>query len=327
MNSRLKSIISLTVLIALPSATAHAQLGGLIKKAKQTITRDTTTPKPDPVKTDRASAVPVVVPGSAITDAPVTADRLDAMLRGFAAQVPIYQQRAEKVKVGNQLSKQHSALRDANSGAIDTWNKQTARTKTCMEDAIHAAENDPNSPTAQKMLAMFTNQDPQKAVALMQDQQATMQKSNELRAKGDTAGADRAMAEMFKRMGIDLRADTLAAEKKCGKGPPKLAAMVQLDDLQKRIDGLNEDVRALEKRANEAAATASGLSVTEFGYTRELQFRHLMRWRNCRAASLRSCDAVTPAENALFESRQTDVERILATERQLEVLWNSGYTG
>src|SRR5256885_850959 len=78
MHTRLRWATLLAALVVAPTATAHAQFGGLIKKAKQTITRDTTTPKPDPVKTDRASAVPVV-PGSAITDAPVTSDRLDAM--------------------------------------------------------------------------------------------------------------------------------------------------------------------------------------------------------------------------------------------------------
>lgn len=310
MNIRRRSIILLAAMVVVPGAAANAQFGGLIKKAKQTITHDTT----PTVKTDHASAVPVT------NVAPVTSERLDAMLKGFTAQIPIYQQRATQVKLVKQLGDRRVALLDANKGAIESYQTRNNNWTSCMHVALQDAQQGHAGEIQAKTMQMMS--DPSKAAAFVQDQQAAMQKSMALRNKGDTAGADAVMGDMMKKMGIDMHADTVVAERKCGAQPAKLGVMAQVDDLLKQEKAAEEQQRALERRAAEVGATAAGMSVQEFGLSRELQLRRLSSWLNSCHAGACGDRSITPAENALFQQRRADVEKILATQQQLDKLWN-----
>jgi hypothetical protein len=309
MNTRLRSIILLAALVVAPGAKANAQFGGLIKKAKQAITKDTTTAKPDPVKTDRASAVPVS------NVAPVTSDRLDAMLKGFTAQIPILQQRATQVRLIKQLSDRRVALLDANDAVIKSYDARDNDWESCMHVAVDNAQKSHAGEIASKQMAIMS--DPNKAASMMQVQREAM----DLQMKGDTAGGNAAMAKYFKMLGIDMHADTVVAERKCGARPAKPAVIAQVDDLLKQEKAAEEQQRELERRAAEEGAAAAGMSVVDFHLARELQLGRLSSWLNsCRAGACGD-RSITPAENALFQQRRADVEKIVALTNQIDQFW------
>lgn len=308
---KLRSIATiLTAFIVIPIVPAHAQFGGLIKKAKSVVTGDTATAKTDPPTSATA------------TDLAVTSERLDAMLKGLTAQIPLYQQLAAERKRGKQLTDQRVQLQDANQMAISTYQARNNDWGTCFDAAVREAGQAHAGEMASKQMAMAS--DPQKMMTQMQEQQAANQKYAALLAAGDTAGANAVMAGMFKRMGIDLHADTVAAERKCGARPAKPAVLVQIEDLQKQEQAAEENQRALEKRAGEVGAGAAGISVQEFGLAREVQVLRMTRWLNsCRGGGGCGDRSLTPAENALFQQRRADVEKIVATEQQLEQILNA----
>jgi hypothetical protein len=78
------------------------------------------------------------------------------------------------------------------------------------------------------------------------------------------------MADYQKKLyGIDVHADTVAAEKKCGAMPAEPAALVQADSLGAQVAALDKQVRAAEQAADAKALDASGMTAAQFGLARE----------------------------------------------------------
>jgi hypothetical protein len=286
------TVFILAAMIAAPLAPANAQFGSLIKKAKQAVTKDTAT-----------TAVSNTSSAALVTGTLVTSTQLDALLRGLAARIPIIAQRDEQMRIRKELEDKKLKLQDANGAAIGAYQNQDRLVQDCQGPVIKAEEEKHKGELAGKMMQMMSN--PAQAAKFQQDQLAAMQKSQELAAKGDTAGSNAAQASFWKSIGIDLRPDTIVAEKRCGKRPQPPAAVAKIDDIYKQIKTTWDKQREIEPRIGPAGAAAAGMTLEQWALT----YERLVDWY-ISCGKKPNCSRVTPAENALFQQRRAEIEKL-----------------
>src|ERR1035437_2823007 len=139
----IRSIIRATVVLACVSTVAHAQLGGLIRKAKE---------KVEAKVEDKASEKP-------LEGHPVTASTLDAVLKGLSLE-------AEGVEKSKQLwtaieakSQEVTEADKAAGDEPDKWNKATSDKERCVSRSIDASEKKHEEEAPQKMMALNSGRD------------------------------------------------------------------------------------------------------------------------------------------------------------------------
>jgi hypothetical protein len=266
--SRRGLAITAIAALALPFHDASAQLGGLVKKAR-----------------DKAieQQVEKRVGGSAASNADVppkfddvtvelTADRVAGIVRGLAAGRAVLDgangapSRAALVARRDAAATKSSELSDANAKVFNAYVEKRDVSQRCRNDAMYASREKRQKETDErnKQLSSKAMADPafrEKAIAIAQKMGVAQQ-------KGDTAEIRRLSAEL----GIsedDAKPDTLAADKACGREPAKPAAMVQSEQLNAEATALSDQIRQLEERSAATEIKESGLNERQFLMARE----------------------------------------------------------
>ena len=258
--SRHAIVAAIVAAIAIP-ATASAQLGGLVKKARDKVVENQVE-KQIEKRTPDGGAPPKF---DEVT-VELTAERLGQVIRGMTAGRAVLAPREGLVTRRDAAMQKSGELSDKNIKLISAYTDKRYENERCRNDAMRAS-SDKRRAVADKETKEWQAKamsDPafrEKAVALAQ-------KAGEAQARGDTATMMKLMAEMGVKRD-DPTPDSLAADKACGRPPAKPVVLVQIDSLDGIAKELSEQIRKVEEKASATEVQESGLSDRQFFMARE----------------------------------------------------------
>jgi len=264
MWSRVRSIARLTpavvVLAALIPHLAAAQIGGALNKAKK-------------------KASEAVVPGTAEEKgctAPkfdmdvleLTADRIDRVMKGVQVTRteagPGGKTAAQMTEQANAAYAERDKLLQGKEEQIARFNDAEGRWSSCRGEVLDSLNSKHGEEAQRRLMGMAASQDASSLQAIMEAQMNASQQF----AAGDTAAANKSLAEYYRRLGIDFNKDTADADRICKK-PVKPAWYVRADSLGLAGNKLVEDARGLEERAAARGAETAGMGERQFAIARE----------------------------------------------------------
>ncbi len=291
---RLRSLALLAaVAVAIPHA-AHAQIGGLVKKAKDAAT------KKDSTSSGNSNMKPSNTFGPELT-----ASSLDALIRGASAsqakldqadqtegQVQVAFQKADAAANGHEKDRQaYDAAREKQSSC---WNSEWEHVTAAEQDKIR-----------QRLAS-----DPA-FLAEMQKQALEMgRKAAELNAKGDTAGIRKLSQGGMKVNGMDFHADSDVVRKKCGSPPAIPAFLVEDRAARDRASKLQQRERQLQDSAVIVGMATTGMSRPEYNLARE----RVVNWLH-EVNGGPAIQAFGAGERKLLESRKSEIMKLAKTFR------------
>lgn len=239
------AILSLVLVLAAPLPVT-AQLGGLVKKARKAVQHEE-----NPTS------------GSSLTEALVR-----STLKGLEAQRSLLRQRDAMSKQRDAAVTERSKLFDAHPGEGEAYSDADSKNAIC-RDSVFTQIDDQHQSNMSNM-GQQVAADPQKRAALMQKMMAMQQKSAQMMASGDTAGARKLQTAFALEMsGVDPKADTAKVDKACGPPPAKPAWLAKADADADRADTLNARMQRTEAQAVSEGVQTSGLSAEQFNQVRE----------------------------------------------------------
>jgi hypothetical protein len=275
MNARYALACGAILLSLAAPGSAHAQFGGLMKKAKDAAADaagrkagETAVDKAVGSRTGSASARSAgALPGEPLTEATFAAllrglQRTDALLKEAEAS------NARMSAINGELQK----LYDAHPGEIERFQERERTVNMCHSEQINTRERARSDAMQKKMEA--AQRDPAAVQRMSAVAMKYTPRINEAQQRGDVATMERLMNEMQMELtGTDMRgvaaADTAAAVSKCGPKPVAPKWMAEARRLQEAANAAGSEQRAKESRAVSAGAEASGMSEVQYGVMRE----------------------------------------------------------
>ena len=258
--------------LAVPFHGAHAQLGGLVKKAKDRVVEQQVANQVEK-RVNPAASNPGAPPKFDDVTLELTNDRVSQIIRGLSAGRAVLDgangspSRATLIAQRDQAANQSADLAQKSSKAIDAYTMKRDESQRCRNDAIHASREKRQQANDQRMkeLQAKAMSDPafrEKAIAMAQKMAVAQQ-------KGDTAEVHRLMIELNGGAPESDNVDSLAADKACGSLPAQPAAMVQSEKLNALANTLTESIRQLEQQAAETEVKESKLTERQYQMARE----------------------------------------------------------
>ena len=268
-------------------ASAHAQFGGLINKAKE----------------KAAEKAAPVAPGEQLTD-----DLLNKVIAGATASDRVLAERDRVTAERDKKNKELSEMSDHNRSVTVAYNEASSKISDCRS----ATFNSLGEVRSKRMEADMTakRQDPA-FIAKMQLASLKYGKAMaEAQQKNDPVALQKAQADFQKEMGggdlmAEMRKDTVAADAKCGKMPALPADLVKADSLNKVIAALDVDIRTLEARALNEGVKASGLEQIRY-----LQLKERVQTIQRRAAGQGPVVKFGDDETNAVKKRQGDLDKL-----------------
>jgi len=266
--SRRGFAIATIAAFALPVHDASAQIGGLVKRARDKAVEQQVEKRVGGNATANADAPPK------FDDVTVelTPERVDGIVRGLAAGRAVLDGatgapgRAALVARRDAAATKSEELASANAKAFNAYTEKRDASQSCRNDAMYASREKRQKAAEERTQQMSSRAmtDPafrEKAIAIAQKMGVAQQ-------KGDTAEIRRLTAEL----GItedDAKPDTLAADKACGREPAKPAAMVESERLNAQATALSDQIRQLEESSAATEVKQSGLDERQYRMARE----------------------------------------------------------
>jgi hypothetical protein len=283
--------------IATPS-TASAQLGGLVKKARDKVVENKVEKQIEKRTPDGGAA-----PKFDDVTVELSAERLMQVIRGLTAGRAALAGRETLVTRRDAAIKQSGELSDKNNKLISTYTDKRYENERCRNDAMNASRDKRQAVTDKetKEWQAKAMSDPafrEKAVAIAQ-------KAGEAQARGDTAAVRKLMTEMGVEAD-DPKPDTIAADKASGRPPAKPQVLVQIDSLYGIAKELSEQIRKKEEKASATEVTESGLSDRQFFMARERIEAYLSSVRYKSKPS-----GFSAAELEALGARKADLEKVM----------------
>ena len=296
-----RSMIPVAVVAAvlLPLNTASAQLGGLVKKARDKAIESQVEKRVGASGASSADAAPKFDENTV----ELTSERVTGMLRGLQAGRAVLETRTPLMARREEISKKREPLWDANQKAYDAYLRTRDENQRCRNDAMDASREKRQKVTdaRNKELSAKAMNDP----AFRQKIMELTPKLAEAQQKGDTVELKRLM----KQMGVeqdDTRPDTLAADAKCGKETPKPAFLVQTDSLDGLANKLTDQIRQIEEKAASTEQKESGLNERQFMMARERIEAYLSAMKyNGKPRGF------SPNELEALGARRADLEKVM----------------
>jgi hypothetical protein len=303
--SRRAVAVAVVAAFSLPLHSASAQLGGLVKKARDKAFDQQVDKRTGAVSSSNAGAPPKF---DTVT-LELTADRVGQIIRGLGSGRAVLDGangapgRAALVSRRDDASRKSAAISSANSKAFDAYSEKRDASQRCRNDAIYAARQKRQQSSDQRTKELSTKamSDPafrDKAMAIAQKMAAAQQ-------KGDTAEIRRLAAEI----GVvpdDSKPDTLAADKACGREPAKPAAMAEIEQLDAQAKALSDQIRELEEKSAATEVKESGLTDRQFLMARERIEAYLsaMKYKS-------QPRGFSSAEVEALGARRADLEKVM----------------
>ena len=268
--SRRGIAIAIVAAVGLPMHGASAQLGGLVRKARDKVVENQVEKQVD--KRTGSASNPGAPPKFDDVTVELTSERLAGVIRGLTAGRALLDgangspSRATLVTRRDEAAQKSGTLSSENEKLIEAYREKYRQNERCRNDAMRASSDKRNAAAEQRNneLRAKAMSDPafrDKAVALAQ-------KMGEAQARGDTAAFRKLAAEMGLTMD-DPKPDTLAADKACGREPAKPAVLAQVEQLDAQAQKLTEEIRQLEEKSAATEIKESGLDERQFLMARE----------------------------------------------------------
>jgi hypothetical protein len=245
--------------VGFPMHAASAQLGGLVRKARDKVVENQVEKQVD----KRVGTAP---PKFDDVTLELTAERLAQVTRGLTAGRAVLADREALVARRDAAAQKSADLHDKNNKLISDHTDKFYQNERCRNDAMNASR-EKRSAAADKEVKEWQAKamsDPafrDKAVAIGV-------KMGEAQARGDTAAFRKLAAEMGLKAD-DPKPDSLAADKACGRPLPKPVVLVQIDSLDGIAKQLSEQIRKIEEKASATEVKESGLTERQFFMARE----------------------------------------------------------
>ena len=266
--SRRGSAIAIVASLTFPLQTASAQFGGLARKARDRVVEQQVEKRTSGIAGSSSASAPTF---NAVT-LELTDDRITRIIRGLTAGRALLDgtnrtaSRASLAARRDDAATRSAALADQNAKAFDAYMMKRDENQRCRNDAI-TASRDKNQQVAeqrQKELQTKAMADP----AFREKAIATAQKIAAAQQRGDTVEMRRLMTELG-GVADNPKADSVAADKACGRELAKPAAMVQAEQLDAEANRLTGQIRELEEKSQATEIEESGLTERQFFMARE----------------------------------------------------------
>lgn len=252
--------VTLAILVTL-APPAHGGIGGAVKSLKDKAGKAAAQKGAEKAggKAGQAPAPDEAPPEFGGNLLELTSDRLDQVLKGLKAGEEAKRPRADVIARRQKVEAELTSVNDKFSEAIDEANRKRNDAENCYSDALQDIGKRRNKELEQKMMS-----DP----ALYQKYMAMAQRLGMAQASGDTATVSKLQEEML-ALSRPTRADTVAAQQKCGPLPARHPMAARLEALQHQATSFDDELRAIDEKSNESQAKASGMTARQFAMARE----------------------------------------------------------
>jgi hypothetical protein len=309
--SRPSTIAVAAVLLSLAAAPAHAQFGGLMKKAKNAAADAAGRAAGEKV-VDKAIGAPAA-PGAPGADGavvasgePLTDETITALIRGLRRTQVVLKEAESAQAQAAALNEKAQQIESAHPGQEERYREAHEQVAQCQSHRISDAGDARQAEVERKMKTVQS--DP----AAMQRLSAVTMKYNPKIAaaqqKGDVTEVEKLMSAMIQEMtGMDLfaaaRADTAAAVRACGALPAKAAWLVELDAARSGASKAAEAQRSAESRAASEGAQESRLGPQRFNELRE-RMSSIVRMKD-------GANRLPPDQRNAFEKHQQELRTLV----------------
>ncbi|HUQ82053.1 MAG TPA: hypothetical protein VM076_12965 [Gemmatimonadaceae bacterium] len=299
--SRLGIALAIVAAISLPTHDASAQLGGLVKKARDKVVENQVEKQID--KRTGTSSSPGAAPKFDDVTLELTTERVAQMVRGLSAGRAALDGRAAIVARRDAAAQKSADLHDKNNKLISDYTDKRYANERCRNDAMNTSREKRRvvAEKEAKELQAKAMSDPafrEKAVAIGM-------KMAEAQARGDTAAFMKLAAEMGLKAD-DPKPDSLAADKACGRELPRPVVLAQIDSLDGVANRLSEEIRKMEEKAAATEIKESGLTERQFLMARERIEAYLSNVKYKPQPA-----GFSPAEQAALGSARGDLEKVM----------------
>lgn len=265
-------VLSVVAALATPVHAASAQVGGLVKRARDKVVEQQVDKQIDKRTGSAAGTSAGGAPTFDDVTVELTTERLAQIIRGLGAGRALLDgangspSRATLVARRDEAMNKSGTLSSENAKALDAWSEKRDASQRCRNDAIRASRDKRNEGAEKRNQELQTKAmtDP----AFREKVMAISQKAAVAQQRGDTAEVRRLYAELGVT-GDDSKPDSLAADRACGREPAKLPVMVQMEQLDAQAKALSEQIRQLEEKAAATEVKESGLTERQFFMARE----------------------------------------------------------
>lgn len=267
---------------------ASAQLGGLVRKAKGAVEKKAESALPN------SDVKPVDAFG-----APLTAQSLDAVLRGLAAS----QAKIDEAKQAQAEADRYNKLMTQASAGHENermkYQESASSIESCQSHFIEARRDSATHAFQRKVM----NDPAAQAEAAKAATDMNLEYAKLLQ-KGDTAGAKRVLTQRASKFIGDPKADTAAAVKKCGTVPAKPAWIADEDKYRAQWQAAQDKARKIEQDARDAGVSASGMSKQDYGLARE----RIVNWLQEKNGG-KQVQRFTDEERKAMDARNSDIQK------------------
>jgi hypothetical protein len=295
--------IALGTIAFVPPATAGAQFGGLVKRAVKKAAGDAAVDAAAGQASKKINANASASANAAL-GAELTADTLDLVLEGLSATSAKLEQVEALSKRRDDATFKLQEHRTTTYAVVERYNEQQSRISACIHDYLNGVSKARENELRAKMMNAMATPGAQNGIAA--EYAKTTQEMSQAQLEGDTIAVNRALADFYKKaLGIDVHADSVAAQKQCGSLPRKPSAIVEQERIEAQVDSMNVAVRGAEAQASTAGESASGLSLERFVQARE----RLTTWLRADKEG-KTGNYFSDRENRLLASRKSDIQRV-----------------
>lgn len=232
---------------AVAASPARAQLGGLVKKAKDAAVR----------KAGDDTGVNAQLEGEDVkyTDVilELTPERVDKVIAGMQASRAALAGRPALVDKRDAAATRLGDITERNSKALDAITQKRQEVESCRSDDFSQRKD-----AKQEGLGVRAMGDP----AFLQKITDISTRMGEAQMKGDTAAIRKISAEM-EQFTAPTAADSAAVDKACGAPVPPSATEKEIQSLQAQVAQLDGQIRSMEEDAAKKAAKACEMSANQ----------------------------------------------------------------
>lgn len=287
---RLGTPLLAALALATMAVPAQAQLGGLMKKAKEKVAKEVG---------DKSGANAALdgeeVKFDAVT-VELTAERIEGVIRGLQESRAKLAGRPALVARRDAAAEKLSEHLNKHGAEIDRAQEQRSKINSCRDDAFRKLQDANTEAMATKMMS---------SPALQQKMQAISQRLAVAQQKGDAGEIQKLQGEL-QALVAPTAADSASVSKSCGAVPGETAAEKEAKSLENQRNQLDQELRSMEEGANAEASKSSGLSPRAFAMARERMEMYLSRAKsNSRQRGL------TSAEITALSARRSDIAQAM----------------
>jgi hypothetical protein len=289
LSSRLFRAATVGALLLAVPVTAHAQLGGLMKKAAEKAIEKKAGGSGG--GSESASCRSVSFDRTVVE---LTPTRIDAIVKALGT-VYAGPKGAKRRSLQSQLDAAEARLHELqNDESISKAEESQREWKSCRQDAYQAIVNARVEKEGAGIMTKW-----------MKAMREHNEKISAAQARGDSVGAA-ALTDSTQLVMVNVVAPTAAdsamVEKRCGK-PPRISKRVaERDSLRVVVREMEDEIRAMDEDAEEEMIKASGLTATQLAMARERLTTFVKENRTC---------GFTKAEVDAIAARRAELEPLL----------------